>query len=286
MKMPQNNLQAVITYFNSQLADFHFDTEIASMQTIVLEHYFGLDRASIALNPDQLFSESDLLKIINTVKRLRKKEPLAYILGEWEFYGLTFKVDKNTLIPRPETEELVELIVTENETVKSIIDIGTGSGCIALSLKSELPEATVFAWDVSELALEKVKENAVLNQLEITPECVDILASKNNALPQKVDVIVSNPPYIPMQEKQLMNDNVLNYEPHLALFIEDNEPLLFYDGISDFAKINLKAGGKLYFEINESYGEATQKLLINKGFNSVEIVKDMNGKDRIVKCIY
>ena len=136
------------------------------------------------------------------------------------------------------------------------------------------------------MALEKVKENAALNQLEITTEYVDILSSKSNVLQQKVDVIVSNPPYIPMQEKQLMNDNVLNYEPHLALFIADNEPLLFYDAISDFAKISLKIGGKLYFEINENYGVETQQLLIKKGFNNVEIVKDMNGKDRIVKCIY
>lgn len=286
MKMSQNNLQAVIAYFKSQLTDFYVDTEILAMQTIVLEHYFGMDRASITLNPSQLFSESDLLKIINTVKRLKQKEPLAYILGEWEFYGLTFKVDENTLIPRLETEELVALIVNENKAVKSIIDIGTGSGCIALSLKAELPTATVFAWDVSEMALEKVKENAALNQLEIIPEYVDILSSKSNVLQQKVDVIVSNPPYIPMQEKQLMNDNVLNYEPHLALFIADNEPLLFYDAISDFAKISLKIGGKLYFEINENYGVETQQLLIKKGFNNVEIVKDMNGKDRIVKCIY
>lgn len=286
MKMSQNNLQAVIAYFKSQLTDFYVDTEILAMQTIVLEHYFGMDRASITLNPSQLFSESDLLKIINTVKRLKQKEPLAYILGEWEFYGLTFKVDENTLIPRLETEELVALIVNENKAVKSIIDIGTGSGCIALSLKAELPTATVFAWDVSEMALEKVKENAALNQLEITTEYVDILSSKSNVLQQKVDVIVSNPPYIPMQEKQLMNDNVLNYEPHLALFIADNEPLLFYDAISDFAKISLKIGGKLYFEINENYGVETQQLLIKKGFNNVEIVKDMNGKDRIVKCIY
>ena len=284
--MSQNNLQAVIAYFKSQLTDFYVDTEILAMQTIVLEHYFGMDRASITLNPSQLFSESDLLKIINTVKRLKQKEPLAYILGEWEFYGLTFKVDENTLIPRLETEELVALIVNENKAVKSIIDIGTGSGCIALSLKAELPTATVFAWDVSEMALEKVKENAALNQLEIIPEYVDILSSKSNVLQQKVDVIVSNPPYIPMQEKQLMNDNVLNYEPHLALFIADNEPLLFYDAISDFAKISLKIGGKLYFEINENYGVETQQLLIKKGFNNVEIVKDMNGKDRIVKCIY
>jgi release factor glutamine methyltransferase len=284
MKMPQNNLHAVTDYFKSQLTDFYDDTEVVAMKNIMLQHYFGLDRTSIALNPNQLFSESDLLKVINTVKRLKNKEPLAYILEEWEFHGLTYKVNKHTLIPRPETEELVALVLSENKHAKSIIDIGTGSGCIALSLKSELPDTTISAWDISQLALEKVKENAVLNQLEIIVECVDILTFKNNILPQKVEIIVSNPPYIPVQEKELMNTNVLDYEPHLALFIENNEPLLFYDAISDFAKNNLEIGGKLYFEINENYGEETKLLLLNNGFNNVEVIKDMNGKDRIVKA--
>lgn len=284
MKISQNNLTTVIAYFKSQLLDFYDDSEIVSMQNIMLAHYFGLTRTDIALNPQQLFSESDLLKIINTVKGLKQHKPLAYILGEWEFYGLTFKVDENTLIPRPETEELVALITSENEAAKSIIDIGTGSGCIALSLKSELPKATVSAWDVSEKALDKVKENATLNQLEVQVELVDILKSKNQVLANKLDVIVSNPPYIPMEEKQLMRKNVLDYEPHLALFIADNEPLLFYDAISDFAQLNLNIGGKLYFEINENYGAEVQEMLINKAFKEVAIVQDMNGKDRIVKA--
>ena len=285
MKIPQNNLESVIAYFNSQLADFYADSEIQSMLSILLAHYFKISRTDMILNPNHLFSESDLLKVIHAVKRLKEKEPLAYILGEWEFYGLSFKVNENTLIPRPETEELVSLILTENPHTKSIIDIGTGSGCIALSLKSELPNTTISAWDISEKALEKVKENALLNQLEIEIEQVDILTNRNTELSHKVDVIVSNPPYIPEQEKQLMHDNVLNFEPHLALFIADSNPLLFYDAIADFSKINLKIGGKLYVEINENYGKETQQLLIDKGFRDVVIVKDINEKDRMVKCI-
>jgi len=285
MKIPQNNLESVIAYFNSQLADFYADSEIQSMLSILLAHYFKISRTDMILNLNHLFSESDLLKVIHAVKRLKEKEPLAYILGEWEFYGLSFKVNENTLIPRPETEELVSLILTENPHTKSIIDIGTGSGCIALSLKSELPNTTIFAWDISEKALEKVKENALLNQLEVEIEQFDILTNRNTELSHKVDVIVSNPPYIPEQEKQLMHDNVLNFEPHLALFIADSNPLLFYDAIADFSKINLKIGGKLYVEINENYGKETQQLLIDKGFKNVVIVKDINEKDRMVKCI-
>lgn len=283
MKISENNLQATIIYFKNQLTDFYDESEINSMLSIVLNYYFGITRTEIVLDNKRLFSESDLLKIIFTVKELKKLKPLAYILGEWEFYGLKLKVDKSTLIPRPETEELVALVVGENPVAQHIIDIGTGSGCIALAIKSQLKASNVYAWDVSDEALVKVAENARLNDLTIHIEQVDILTSKNKILDFKVDVIVSNPPYIPNNEKELMNKNVLDYEPHLALFVADNNPVLFYDAIADFALINLNSTGKLYFEVNENYAEEVAKLLEKKNMKDVLIIKDINEKNRIVK---
>ena len=284
MKMPKNNLEAVVSYFKNQLVDFYDEVEINAMLYIVLDFYFEIQKTAVALKEEKRFSESELLQIINVVKALKKKKPLAYILGEWEFYGLTFKVDESTLIPRPETEELVSLIVNENPLAKNIIDIGSGSGCIALGVKSKLRETNVYAWDISEKALEKVKENALLNQLDINTEQVDILQSKEKQLDVKVDVIVSNPPYITVKEKDLMSSNVVDYEPHTALFVPNNNPMLFYEAITDFAILNLKANGKLYFEINEKYGTEVVYLLRVKGMKNILLHQDMNGKDRMVSC--
>lgn len=284
MKMPENNLQSVVIYFKNQLADFYDDAEINSMLYIVLDFYFGIQKTTIALKEEKRFSESDLLKVIGVVKELKKKKPLAYILGEWEFFGLTLKVDENTLIPRPETEELITLIIEENPNINHVIDIGTGSGCIALGLKSKLNDANIYAWDISEKALEKVVENATLNQLEINTERVDILKSKDKQLDFKVDVIVSNPPYITEKEKSLMAENVLDYEPHIALFVPDDNSLLFYEAITDFAILNLKKNGKLYFEINEHYGDEVVQLLQNKKMKNILLHQDINSKDRMVSC--
>jgi len=282
--MPENNLQSVVIYFKNQLADFYDDAEINSMLYIVLDFYFGIQKTTIALKEEKRFSESDLLKVIGVVKELKKKKPLAYILGEWEFFGLTLKVDENTLIPRPETEELITLIIEENPNINHVIDIGTGSGCIALGLKSKLNDANIYAWDISEKALEKVVENATLNQLEINTERVDILKSKDKQLDFKVDVIVSNPPYITEKEKSLMAENVLDYEPHIALFVPDDNSLLFYEAITDFAILNLKKNGKLYFEINEHYGDEVVQLLQNKKMKNILLHQDINSKDRMVSC--
>jgi len=284
MKIPENNLPAVIRYFKNQLLDFYKEAEINAMLYVVLDFYFGIKKTKVALNEVKRFSESDLLKVINTVKALKKHQPLAYILGEWEFYDLKLKVDESTLIPRPETEELVALIVEENPTANTIIDIGTGSGCIALALKANLKNTIIYAWDISEKALEKVKENAIFNQLKINIEKVDILKSNNRQLTNKVDVIVSNPPYITEKEKSFMNSNVLDYEPHTALFVPDENPLLFYAAIIDFALLNLSKNGKLYFEINENNGEEVVDLLQAKRLKSILLLKDMNGKDRMVRC--
>ena len=284
MKMPNNSLQSVKSYFKDELIDFFDASEIEQMMFIVFEHYFDISKIDLLLNTEKQLSESELLKVVYTVKDLKKKKPLAYIIREWEFYGLTFKVNEHTLIPRPETEELVDLVLKENQGSLSVLDIGTGTGCIPVSLKNNNPNFKVLACDISNEALLIAENNAESNNTEITFFVYDILANKNSKLDDDLDIILSNPPYITNKEKVAMAENVLGYEPHLALFVEDKTPLIFYDAISDFAKNNLKVGGKLYFEINENYSNEISNLLTLKGFENVTIIKDINSKDRIVKA--
>ncbi len=285
MKIATNQLSSIITYFKRELSDFYEAHEINSMLFVVLEHFFKLSKKDTILYPSKMFSESELLLVINTVKALKTYKPLAYILGEWSFYGLNLNINKHVLIPRPETEELVQLILHENPLATSILDIGTGSGCIALAIKKNLPQAKVEAWDVSEKALAIAKTNATKNNLIVDFKCVDIL-NVDVALREKFDVIVSNPPYITKAEQKLMDKNVLDFEPHLALFVENNNPLLFYEKICDFAVKNLNENGKIYFEINEAFGNEVAELLRKNGFQQVEICKDINGKDRIIRGVF
>lgn len=285
MKIPTNQLSSVITYFKQELNNFYAQNEVQSMLFIVLHHFFGLTKNDIILYPTKLFSESELLLVIKTVKALKTQKPLAYILGEWEFYGLNLTINEYVLIPRPETEELVQLIINEETSTTSILDIGTGSGCIALALKKNLPNTRVLAWDISKKALEIAKENALKNNLIIDFKCVDML-NVDVDLSEKLDIIVSNPPYIEKKEQIKMDKNVLDFEPHLALFVEDNNPLLFYDKISDFALKNLTENGKIYFEINEVFGKKVETLLLEKGFCNVKLIKDINNKDRMIKAVF
>ena len=286
MKMPENTIKAVITYVRSELADFYPAPELNSMLYIMLEKFFDVSKKELMLGMEKRLSESELLKIIYAVKDLKKHQPLAYILGEWEFFELNFIVNEHTLIPRPETEELVQLIIKENKLSNpTILDIGTGSGCIAISLKATIPNSQVFAYDVSKEALAVAKQNANKNNVEITFKEVNILNNKED-LTFRFDVIVSNPPYIPVKDKDSMDKNVLDYEPHLALFVENEQPLTFYIAIAEFAKKHLVNNGKLYFEIHEGLGNEVKKLLKMKGFTNVEIVDDMNGKNRMVKCSF
>ena len=284
MKIPINTLSALKVYFKNELAPYFDQGELESMYFIVLEHYFKLSKKEVLMAPDQRLSESDLLKIIYCVKDLKESKPLAYVLGEWEFYGLPFYVNEHTLIPRPETEELVDLIIKENNGPLQLMDIGTGSGCIPVSIKKFGLEFMVSAVDISKEAIVIAKNNALKNNVEVDFFEWDILVNKNKKLPQKMDVIVSNPPYIPIQDQKEMHKNVLDYEPHLALFVANNEPLLFYDAISDFALLNLNQQGKLYFEIHEKLGEEVTQLLTSKGYTAVKLIKDINGKNRIVKA--
>ncbi|MFD1294488.1 peptide chain release factor N(5)-glutamine methyltransferase [Lutibacter holmesii] len=273
--------------FFSELSNSYPETEIQSFFNILIEHVLNLNRIDIALQPNFEISENNLNTLQKNLNSLKNNIPIQYIIGETEFYGLPFKVNKNVLIPRPETEELVSWILevskVENSTL-TILDIGTGSGCIPISLAKNLPTATISAIDISSKALKTAKENAQLNNVTIQFLEKDIL--KTNSLNTQYNIIVSNPPYVRELEKAEMQKNVLNYEPHLALFVENNNPLLFYNKIADLATKHLSKNGLLFFEINQYLGKETVDLLISKGFTAIELKKDMFGVDRMIKAVY
>ncbi len=279
--------------FLSQLSITYPKQEIESFFYLLSQKYLGLKRVDVALNPDLEINSKIDQEFYSALAKLKQEIPIQYIIGETEFYGLPYYVDKNVLIPRPETEELVDWIVQEVNSKKlkvkstkplTILDIGTGSGCIAIALAKNIPFAKVWALDLSIKALKIAKKNAKLNKVDIQFSNEDILTLKK--LYPQFDIIVSNPPYVRELEKSKMQKNVLSNEPHLALFVKNNNPLLFYDKIADFAKENLNLNGELYFEINQELGKETTKLLKNKGFQNIELQKDIFGNDRMVKAGY
>lgn len=239
----------------------------------------------IALNPERPISEAEAEKFKRALLRLQKNEPIQYIMGETEFFGLPFKVNKHTLIPRPETEELVEWILDHSESGiqnPEFLDIGTGTGCIAVSIAKNLSNSKVSALDISEEALEVARENAKVNGVEVDFFQKDILAAET--LPKKYDIIVSNPPYVRELEKKQMRPNVLRYEPRAALYVSDEDPLRFYRAISFLAKAHLNPGGQLFFEINEYLAGEMTEILKASGFKDIEVKKDVYGKDRMLRC--
>ncbi len=286
MKVPSNLVRDIRKYYCEQLCSIYDNDEANAMILILLEHYFKITRVKMALEPDMRLSESEMLTFHFAVKDLLKNKPIQYIIGETEFCDLKFKVNENVLIPRPETSEMIYKIVerqkTKDKRQLSILDIGTGSGCIAISLAKQIPNSKVYALDISEKALEVAKENAINNDAEVAFIHDDILALKNK-IETKFDIIVSNPPYVRELEKAEMRDNVLNWEPHNALFVSDNDPLIFYRNILEFAKNNLNQDGEIWFEINEYLGKEMTDLCKEYGFSDVEIFKDFRGKERIVK---
>ena len=277
-------------FFNEALSAIYPKTEIDSFFFILMEEKLKLQRIDTVLKPDYLITEKNLIDLKNIVKRLQKEEPIQYIIGTTEFYGLPFLVDKNTLIPRPETEELVSWVIEEvaklqSNTVSklSILDIGTGTGCIPISLAKNLPKAKITAVDISSKALEIAKKNAQLNKVTINFIELDILTTKS--LPQEFDVIVSNPPYVRELEKEEIKNNVLKNEPQLALFVADENPLIFYNKIAYLAKQQLSKNGMLFFEINQYLGKETVNMLAKKGFKNIQLKKDLFGNDRMIKCV-
>ncbi len=276
--------------FRISLKSTYPKEEIDSFFYLLMEFKLQLKRVGIALKPSHKIITTDAAFFSDALNKLEKEIPIQYIIGETEFFGLPFYVNKHVLIPRPETEELVSWILNETKDEKKIIDIGTGSGCIAISLAKNIKNAKVWALDVSTEALKTAQKNATLNDVDVHFVNEDILTltepvlSAVERLNQKFDIIVSNPPYVRMLEKQEIKNNVLENEPHLALFVEDNNPLLFYDKIADFAKNKLIQNGELYFEINQYLGKETIQLLKNKGFKNCTLQKDIFGNDRMIRA--
>lgn len=270
--------------FVDSLESLYGIEEAESFFYLILENKHQMKRIDLALNSNFDFSEEDILIWEKIKSRLLKEEPIQYILGSTHFMDLSFKVTPDVLIPRPETEELVEWIINEskNRTKLKILDIGTGSGCIAISLAHHLPDAEVFAIDVSAKALQMAKQNALLNHVEVHFLEIDILKAEN--LPQQFDIIVSNPPYVRNLEKEEIKNNVLEHEPHLALFVDDFEALIFYKKIAELAIKNLNNNGQLFFEINQYLGREMVQLLEDLQFSNIELRKDIYGNDRMTRA--
>ncbi|TDE29869.1 peptide chain release factor N(5)-glutamine methyltransferase [Flavobacterium ranwuense] len=273
------------TQFIQELTPIYDAGEAESFFYLILEEKHQLKRIDLALHPDLVFSEAEIVVWNSISEQLKQEIPVQYLLGKTSFYGLDFEVNENVLIPRPETEELVEWILesqkskAESQKVK-ILDIGTGSGCIAISLAKNLPNARVFAIDVSEKALATAQKNAENNSVNVTFINQNILETED--LMQQFDIIVSNPPYVRNLEKEEIKKNVLENEPHLALFVEDNDALIFYKKIAELAQKNLSENGELYFEINQYLGKEMVDLLEKMNFKNIELRKDIYGSDRMV----
>jgi len=279
------NIKKIISSIKSELKDFYPDNEINSFVYLIFEKIAGIARTRLLISDQEELSEKQYKKIHGILMQLKSYKPIQYILGETEFYELPFKVGEGVLIPRPETEELVDWIIKENKNnCKEILDIGTGSGCIAIALAENLKSSKVYACDVSDTALSLAKQNSRKNDAEISFFHLDIL-SPNLDLDKKFDVVVSNPPYVTEGEKKLMEQNVLAFEPELALFVPDDNPLVFYKAIVNFSKSYLNHGGEIYLEINEAFGRQMVDLLNRSGFDPVILKKDMSGKDRMIKGI-
>ena len=272
-------------YFKQSLIDLYDEDEAQSIFFITIDSLLNYNRSAFLVNKQRLITDAEFAAFENVISSLKSGKPIQYILGEAYFYGLKFKVNQAVLIPRPETEELVEWILDEidNSLEINILDIGTGSGCIAIALKRNQPLANVYALDIAIDTIATAKENALLNNAEISFITDDILNLKTS-FDKKIDIIISNPPYIKEDEKQAMHQNVLANEPHRALFVTNENPLIFYNAIAEFAMENLADHGLLFFEINEYLGKETVSLLQHKGFNNIELRKDMQGKDRMVKA--
>lgn len=281
------NLKDLKQQFISVINEEYEGQECIALFELAASHILKLSKSQLLIKHDLEVNDSDLKALFQIAREIQSGRPIQYILGEAEFYGLKFYVNPDVLIPRPETEELVYIII---ETIKgsssrytTLLDIGTGSGCIPVAIKKNLPNVNVSALDVSVPALEVAKGNAKLNSVAVNFIPANILTY---ATEQVYDIIVSNPPYIKEDEKASMHQNVLSHEPHLALFVTNEDPLVFYKAIADFSQKQLSNDGLLFFEINEFLGNEMVEMLSSKGFRDVKIIKDMQGKDRMISCQY
>ena len=284
--------EAEKSYINA-ISSLYEETEAKSLARLSMNHVSKIDRAKYLSIKEDKMPEKQLLAFIAIQEELKTGRPLQYILGETEFYGLKFLVNPDVLIPRPETEELVDWVlitlrgIEKNPFDLKILDIGTGSGCIPVSIKKFFPEPEVYALDISTGALSAARQNALLNETELHFIHDDILNPLSEILlNKKFDFIISNPPYVIISEKDLMLSNVVDYEPHTALFVSDSDPLQFYNKIADFSLSNLQNDGCLFLEINENLGKQTCILLADKGFKNIELRQDIRGKDRMIKASF
>lgn len=284
-------LKDIQDIFHKELDAIYGKNEVDSFFFIVTDEYLGLPRLAFSLQPDFTVTKEEEQPLFEALSKLKLEQPIQYILGKTEFYGLPFKVNEHTLIPRPETEELVDWIVTESSKSNkplNILDIGTGTGCIAISLLKNVKNAQVFALDVSKDALIIAEENSKINEVDVQFINADILNEERwNSVFKGLnfDIIVSNPPYVRHLEKAEIKKNVLDYEPSLALFVEDNDALLFYRSITNFSKEYLKNDGRLFFEINQYLGNEMVQLLENNGFKAIQLKKDIFGNDRMIRAV-
>ena len=283
--MTLNEARTVLT---KELKNVYESDELRNIIEFVIEHITNMSRAEQVKNKVPYLTCTQLEDLDAITERLKKNEPVQYVLGEAWFAGMKFKVNKNVLIPRPETEELVDWIVKESQKSKvksqNIIDIGTGSGCIPITLKHQLPEANVSAIDVCSEALFTATENAIKLNTEVDFTLLDFLDEEKWKELHQYDIIVSNPPYVKQSEITTMHERVKEFEPHLALFVPDDDALLFYKKLSGFALKHLKPGGSLFVEINEALGEQVVNLFRSTGFANIELRKDMQEKDRMIKA--
>ena len=261
------------------------DSELRGFLNWILEFVFDFSATDALMKAEELLKEEDIIEVNRIVALLKKDIPIQQIVGYAWFYGSKFRICKEVLIPRPETEELVDWILKDELERKSLLDIGTGSGCIPIAIDLN-SHARVTSLDVSAPALDKAKENACILKSRVTFIHADILNPSTTSLLGKYDVIVSNPPYVLESDKKLMAANVLNNEPHLALFVPDDNALMFYEAIANIAVDKLHYNGLLYFEIHENKGEEIVSMLINLGFTSIELRKDLQGKDRMIKAVW
>ena len=273
------------------LAPLYGDSEAKAIARMVYDMHFGLSLSDICIGKDTQLSANCQAELKGIADRLLEQEPVQYVLGQTDFCGRIFRVNKHVLIPRPETEELCHWIVSQGDTslmdATNILDIGTGSGCIAITLAAEMQKAKVTAWDISENALEVARENAERLNVSVAFEQVDVLHITSTCYQQTAngfDVIVSNPPYVIDKERARMEANVLNYEPHTALFVPDDDPLLFYRTIATYGQKALRQGGWLYFEINPLYAQEITEMLDSLSYHDIETRKDEYGKLRMTRA--
>ena len=274
-------MNRITAYIRQSLQDIYPPEEVKALSMLICCDMLWVDALDIYMGKDIILSECKQRELENIIFRLQKNEPIQYIRGFAEFCGRNFKVASGVLIPRPETAELVELIVKENPNARHLLDIGTGTGCIAISLDKELPDIEVEAWDISEEALAIARKNNEDLEAGVRFLQRDVLSDDWEKVPS-FDVIVSNPPYVTETEKKDMEPNVLNWEPSGALFVPDSDPLRFYRRIGELGRSMLTVGGRLYFEINRAFGEAVASMLRKQGYTNVRIRKDISGNDRYV----